>query len=509
MKKVMATISTLCLLLGLLASGQAVFAAGETTYSVSEMTGKYKTQGRVYNTGSKLYIDWSASGIEFEAECAGDVYVNFNVESLNTTELGGCYFTVFVDGMNMGRADCRLTETGNVKMKIASGLSAGKHTFALYRQTEIGAKVSITGVTLMGSLLAAPAKKDLYIEFIGDSITAAYGNLANSSTANSGSPAYTDATQGYAYLTAKSLGADYSLVAVQGIGASVGWQSYSMLEMYPKQRYVNDRTMKYDFARQPDVVVLALGTNDLNRYSATGKTLAEVKQGFRDMLALAREKNPKAKIVWIHGMMLSSASSLITEVVAEAGGEAQGYYTLQLPQSNSGGNGHPNAAQQRTFATQLTAYIRQLTAPVPTTTTTKKTTTTTSTTKKTTTTTSTSKKTTTTTTTRGTSASTTAPIGAVITTTAGTTMPNGTTVVTVLPTEVIGTTSPVVNVETTVTETETTAPTPTQAIATTMGNQENTPFPWIAAAALPLAGVAVITLGGIVLIVVLKKRKDA
>ncbi len=360
----------LCMLLGISLSGLTVSAAGSTTYSVSDMQGHYKTQGRVYNDGTKLYPDFSASGIEFVADCEGDVYVNFEVNGSST-----CYFTVIVDGVTQPRAFCKLTQT--TSFKIASGLSAGTHRFEIYRQTEIGAKVAITGVTLNGTLGTAPAENALYIEYIGDSITAAYGNLANSSTSNSGTADYMDATQGYAYLTARNLDADYSLVAIQGIGALTGWQSYNMQKMYPLQRYPLNGTLTYDFAREADVVVLALGTNDANRYSATGYTLPQVKQGFKDMLALARSKNPNAKIVWIYNMMTGGVNDLITEVIDEAGGEAANYYSLSLPRSNSGGNGHPNATQQRTFATLLTSYIEELITPPTTTTTTTATTTTT------------------------------------------------------------------------------------------------------------------------------------
>lgn len=367
-KRFTAVILMLCLLLPLsVCSLTAYAAATETQYSIAAMDGYYKTQGRVYRSGNRLYTDWSASGIEFYADCSGDVYVIFQVDTVDTEQYGGCYFTVLVDGVEKGRGLCCLKERGEQRVKIASGLAKGTHRFELYRQTEIGALVSITGVALTGSLLQAPKENDLYVEFVGDSITVGYGNLAASGTANSGKPFYTNATQGYAYMTAHNkLGADFSLVAVQGIGASVGWQSYTMQEMYTKLRYPKDNRSLYDFARQPDVVVLALGTNDMNRYAAHNMTQAQVKQGFADMLTLVRQKNPTAKIVWIHGMMLSSASPLIQEVVQEAGGAAANVYELRLTQSNSGGNGHPDVAGHASFTDDLSAFIRKLVAPAPT-----------------------------------------------------------------------------------------------------------------------------------------------
>lgn len=331
-----------------------------TDFSLVDMEGHYKTQGRIYKTDSRLYLDWSASGFEFKADCSGDVYVTFQVESISETY--GCYFSVLIDGVEQPRSTCHITENGVQKVKIASGLPVGEHRFEIYRQTPIGSvTTSINGVSLNGTLLDAPENNDLYIEFVGDSITVAEGNLWDSSSGSASNPLVDNAMQGYAYMTAHDkLGADFSLVAVSGIGASVGWTNYNMQQVYPKLRYPKDNSTAYDFARQPDIVVLALGTNDMNRYAANGKTLDDVKQGFKDMLAMVKANNPNAKVVWIHGMMVSAASSIIQEVVSEAGGAESGIYELRLAQNNKGGNGHPNAAGHISFAEDLSAFIANL-----------------------------------------------------------------------------------------------------------------------------------------------------
>jgi hypothetical protein len=174
-------------------------------------------------------------------------------------------------------------------------------------------------------------------------------------------PIYTDATQGYAYLTAHDhLKADFSTIGIGGIGASIGWTDHTMQEVYPKLRYPKDANTDYDFSRRPDLIVLALGTNDVARYMATGKQVSHVKQGFADMLALIREKNPGTPVLWIHGMMVHEASWLIREVVEDAGGTKSGVYELCLPKYNSGGNGHPNAEEHALLAEDLAAYIKEL-----------------------------------------------------------------------------------------------------------------------------------------------------
>ena len=343
-----------------IAGGDVDIDVGEATVlTVSQMNGKYKTQGRTSVQDGLLMLDYSASGFEFEATCAGDVAVTFSASELISGDEGGCYFTVIVDGVAKARDFCRITAKGDTEVTIATGLAAGTHRFQIYRQTEIErATVGIKSVRFSGRLENAPANKDLYIEFVGDSITTAYGNLMqNGASGTPSNPLYQDATQGYAYLTAQKLNADFSLVARQGIGASVGWQPVSMNVVYPLLRHAKDTTTPYDFARQPDVVVIALGTNDMSKYASEGKTLDDVKTGFADLLTLVRQKNPNAKIVWAYGMMTNSANTLIDEVITAAGGASEGYYSVKLTTNTAGGNEHPYYTAHETMAQELSDFI--------------------------------------------------------------------------------------------------------------------------------------------------------
>lgn len=333
-------------------------SSGYSTYAITELEGKYKTQGRTSVVNNILMTDYSGSGIEFEAFCEGNVSVTFNSSRIWEGENGGNYFTVIVDGVKKPREFCHITATGDTTIKIAEGLSQGRHSFAIYNQNEIGfSVVGIKAVKLAGTITEPPKNKDLYIEFIGDSITTAYSNLAKSGETSSASPKYQDATQGYAYLTAKALDADFSIVASQGIGASIGYQTDSMNVVYPYLRYALDKNTLYDFSRQPDYIVIGLGTNDISRYSELGKTTTDVKNGFADMLSLVRSKNPNSKIIWIYNMMTDKANDLITSVISEAGGEQNGYYSLKLTQNNGGGAGHPYYTAHEVMAKELSNFI--------------------------------------------------------------------------------------------------------------------------------------------------------
>jgi len=324
-----------------------------------------KTQGRNTLKDGALWLDFSASGIEFSANCEGKVALNLNVKSIkeNDATYGGLYFTVIVDGVKVDRAQCHITSTGDVELVLAENLTPGNHTFEVYRQTEHrGAEVGISSITMNGSFNAKPADNRLYIEFIGDSISTGFGALGSASNSehndNGGKPLFQDATAAYPYLTAKALGADFSDVCYSGIGAKYGWQDPNMLNFYPYQRWQYDRTTQYNFnARQPDVVVIALGTNDIAMEAQQGITVEQRLAGYQELLDLVRAKNPNSKIVWIYGMMKDDDNARIPAIIEENGGAAEGLYSLELVTNTAGAGWHPSAAAQQKFADDLVAFL--------------------------------------------------------------------------------------------------------------------------------------------------------
>lgn len=267
---------------------------GASTYTVSQMEDVYKTQGRTSIISGELSLDYTASSFEFNADCEGDVYVDFGVSNISTNDGGGLYISIFVDGVKQDRDAGFLDTAGVNRVKIASNLEKGEHSFKVFRSTEIErGRLTVKSVTLNGKLLEKPDDKDLFIEFIGASSTTGYGNLTTGRpTPSAEKPIWQDGTATYAFLAAQQLGADISVVARQGIGASVGWQPVSMNVVYPLTRHCYDQSTQWGFEKQTSVVVINLGTNDMNTYSQNGKTLKDVKQGFADLLNIVRSKIP-------------------------------------------------------------------------------------------------------------------------------------------------------------------------------------------------------------------------
>lgn len=343
------------------------------TFNADTLYANAKVQGRVtvydYLNRKKearrgISLDYTASSIEFTACCQGDVTVSFCGIPQGTVTAPVIYVNIYVDGKLLeSRKECGIKR--EFDFVIATGLEKGHHTFKIERQNESDkGELYINAVTLSGEFDTKPANSSLYIEFIGDSITTAYGNLypnligdVNPST-DASSSCYQDGTRGYAYLAAKQLGADCSIVAQQGIGCYVGLHPHTMTETYTQTCYQTDKTELWNFERQPDLVVINLGTNDI----ACGKSdSSSIQQGFVDFIALVREKNPNAKILWIYGAMISNGSDLVESAVKEAGGEAAGIYAFtKLIPNGEGGVGHPNAAAHAQNATLLAEEIERI-----------------------------------------------------------------------------------------------------------------------------------------------------
>lgn len=353
------------------ASGDVDIDTGEdaimTTYQIPNVSDFYKTQGRTSIINDGLSLDYTASSIEFNANLPveGQVVLNVTTSSISAGEGQGLYFTVVVDGVVKNRDDFRVTTNGDTTLTLATGLSAGNHTFAVYRQTEIErGQVLVKAINLSngGILLPKPSDKDLYIEFVGDSLTTGYGNLTTSSVTGSSvpsasAPIYQDGTKAFAFLAAKQLNADYSIVAQQGIGAYVGYQAHNTYQAYLYTRYIRDKSTLWDFTRQPDVVVITLGGNDAAKYSTVSPN--DFKTGFANLLSLVRSKNPNAKIVWANRPdLLAAVTTVIQTVISEAGGADSGYFYTPLSLDHNGGNGHPTTASDVIAAGELKAFIQ-------------------------------------------------------------------------------------------------------------------------------------------------------
>lgn len=267
---------------------------------------------------------------------------------------------------------------------LCTALPRARHTVRLMYIVEgYEMRPEFWGFVFDGPVCDAPALPSRNIEFIGNSITCAYGNEAVGPQ-NHFEYETENHYYGYAQLAARALDAKAHIVARSGIGVyrhyngpKTGTPSTSMPVQYEYTIYATDASLRqpgtleaerWDFSRfQPEVICINLGTNDL---STNNYDLALLKAGYQKLLGMVRRHNPQAKIVFLTGSMLQSqelleARRLLDEVTAEArkAGDSEIYRFDLSPIEGEewyGNDYHPNIYQDEKMADELTAYLRKL-----------------------------------------------------------------------------------------------------------------------------------------------------
>ena len=337
----------------------------KNTYPILSNSDKIKILGRGMEADGGITADWPAAGIEFKAYCENTVSVTASCRGPMIS------FSVYVD--NVLQPNAALFFASNPTTVIASNLTAGEHSFRLVRRNmaESGntpALISLTGIEVYGELTEKPADKQYLIEFVGDSITCGYG-IGDLNPA--------DGSNTYATKTAKQLDADYSVIAVSGIGVYKGTSRHAstvvnMATTYDLNNWYRNPQAAYTPSRQADVVVVNLNTNDNSQVaSLTGEDLEAAESGYKEAARLLLQKIRTAhgddvKIVWVMGMMSNStvpekvrADEWLQQIFVELGGESAGYYTLSLIRNTSADAGHPNASNHSINATRLAMFIEE------------------------------------------------------------------------------------------------------------------------------------------------------
>ncbi len=346
--------------------------------STTKHADKVKKLGRTMTMATGIACDHTASGIEFRGVMKGMVKVKIKSTTVKSNSPAS-YFTVYVDGV---REDKRYTVTSSSSGQYINvkdfGETSGEHTIRIVKQTEANYTLSeFQSISMNGYLLTPPANKDLYIEFIGDSLTCGMGNIGVNSSTEPQSAQWEDGSQGYAYQLAQELDADYSIISESGIGISGSWSDHDMVEYYPKTSFIRNRTQVYDFDRVPDLIIINLGTNDyyINKDKdpkGTHCTTAEVTEETAKFIKLVRDSYGEdvpivwvSKFVYISGAYVNAFEAGIMQYAATKLGscanitaaEAVDIYRIDVTQNTGGAQGHPTVAGHTTAKNEIKQYI--------------------------------------------------------------------------------------------------------------------------------------------------------
>ncbi len=343
-----------------------------------------------------LTLFWTASGIELDftgSELWVDLFADYDtVEPWISVELDGTWIARFAVNPGSGRV-C-----------LFRGMTPGrKKHIRLLKDVQVmhddpAHLLQITGLEYAGGVFLLLPKPNYRLEFVGDSITSGEGAIG-AQAEEDWVGAFFSVENHYARMTADALGAEYRCLSQSGWGIVTGWDNdvrHVMLPYYTQVCgvAVGERSealgsqQENDFAAwQPDAVIINLGTNDCNAFDNppwtdpdTGETYQmrrisngdfhptdaqKIADGVQSFLALAREKNPKANLIWCIGMLGADIAPVLRQGIEQykaVSGDEQ-VFLLELPDTTPetmGARRHPGAACHQQAAQVLTDFSKTI-----------------------------------------------------------------------------------------------------------------------------------------------------
>lgn len=217
-----------------------------------------------------------------------------------------------------------LTPDSSGISKVASGLADSlQHSITIVKRSEaLFGKSEFLGFVLDKGrhLLPPDARPERRIEFIGNSITCAFGVEGPSDSCHF-SLQTENAEMSYAAMTARELNADYSLVAYSGRGVvrnygdSLKTSKDPMPALFSRICF-NDSTSKWNFTKWvPQAVVINLGTNDFSTKPYPDKDVFQ--NAYVQLINRVRALYPGVDIFCVCGPMIGEpCMSYVSEVVS-------------------------------------------------------------------------------------------------------------------------------------------------------------------------------------------------
>ena len=316
-------------------------------------------EGRRYVEDGRLFLN--ASGATVKGRFRGksltlDLFSEPVVKGRNT------YVRLTIDGRT------RRIRLPKGDKTIRLDLEKGEHTFEIVKLTESESNsFAVKSIETDGAFLPILREADLHIEFIGDSITTGFGVRAKRADEE-----YTTATQdvtlAYSYLTARALGAEMNIVAASGWGMYKSkYAEHAIPDFYDNVDLTRNTDRWDDSLFSPDVIVLALGTNDFSYLAdltgeAREKEYAALKE---ESIAFIKKLLKRAPVVWVYGFSGSESQAGLPAFVEEVWREvdSQNFYTLQVKDSHSLNDicaGHPGKKTHKLAARRLVRLLRTI-----------------------------------------------------------------------------------------------------------------------------------------------------
>jgi lysophospholipase L1-like esterase len=298
---------------------------------------------------------------------AGQIRLRMSGSALNVVLAGpkDHAFQVVIDG---AMTSVVTLVPGQSVYTVATDLPAGEHLIELCKRTECwGGPVQVKGFQLSADAkLLDPPTFTRRVEFIGDSITAGYGNEAAGKEEHF-SFKTENAWLAWGAVAARSLDAELSCEAISGIWLQDNGKKKAMPAQW-NQTMPFTASKPWDFSTwQADAVVVNLGTND----SSTKVLIDQQKwhDAYLPFIASIRAAYPQAHIFLTIGSMghgvqnaIPTYNAAIVEELHAAGDKK--VHSLAIPNQNINADGvgadwHPSVKTHQKMADVIAAAIKK------------------------------------------------------------------------------------------------------------------------------------------------------
>ncbi len=330
--------------------------------------------GRTHDLANALWLCYSGSGAEF-AVSGTYVAITFAADDRGIAMGEPVRMAVYADDVRA--ADLLLDEPEKaVRLPLN-----GESVIRIVKLSE--SAMSTCGVRCIETDgdIRPTAPRVRRIEFIGDSITCGYG-VDDPDRLHHFQTKTEDVTRAYAWRTAESLQADWSMVALSGWGIYSGCTAtaeepitdcciplyYDRVAFsYGSFDGQTPADVSWDFeAFQPDVVVINLGTNDDSYTRDDPLRQDKYQAAYTAFLYEVRRRNPQAHILCTLGMMglrLYPRIEAAVEDYVRHTGDGRISCMPFAPQREEDGYAadyHPSPATHAIAADRLSCHLKQL-----------------------------------------------------------------------------------------------------------------------------------------------------
>ncbi|MES2267930.1 MAG: GDSL-type esterase/lipase family protein [Bacteroidota bacterium] len=316
-------------------------------------------------------LELISSAVHFGASFTGvtcKIYVSLPDKSAHS------YLQYELDGVYQKRIRIEGKSTNPIIITAPVG---GNHKIWIFKCTEAtSGAIRINKLAAVNIKPIKPSKAPL-IEFIGNSITC--GAAADDSEIPCGTGDYIDhhnAYLAYGPRLARTLGANYILSSVSGIGVYRNWNSDgpTMPQIYENTELKWDSPLKWDFSKySPKVVSIALGTNDFSNGDGVKPRMPFDPEKFIasyiNFVKLVKSKYPKARVALLSSPMVKLKNGKVLEdcitavknkINADYPGDKPAEVFFFPPMEAHGCGGHPSVEDHAIMAEQATSFFKTL-----------------------------------------------------------------------------------------------------------------------------------------------------